>query len=274
MKSLPAESKFSIISCGSVDSLFSEDKFGEQGLIFDLNDQTIKLAMGLIKNMPVKPGDARVFEHIKEALTDQQYDSGKVKRVFILSYGNVQKANEICQIAAEHSDSARVFSFGLGADCDTDLLTSVARAGRGTFTSIDENSTDSYDKVNQSLSDSMEPRLKGAQYGWSGENLNHKEIYHNTLVSLTKLCSKSEFQSIQFFFRSEEDPAEQLEKIDLTFTAADFKRIEDEEAAQAFFKMVVSNAINNTGLSSNAKERLSLKHQVLCDETAIIGVKR
>ena len=71
MKSLPAESKFSIISCGSVDSLFSEDKFGEQGLIFDLNDQTIKLAMGLIKNMPVKPGDARVFEHIKEALTDQ-----------------------------------------------------------------------------------------------------------------------------------------------------------------------------------------------------------
>ena len=89
MKSLPASSKFSIISCGSVDSLFSEIKYGEQGPIFDLSDQTIKLAMGLIQNMTVKPGDARVFEHIKAALTDQEYDSGKVKRVFILSFGKV-----------------------------------------------------------------------------------------------------------------------------------------------------------------------------------------
>ena len=210
--------------------------------------------MGVIQKMTtVQPGDARVFEPMKAALTDQQNDSGKVKRVFILSYGKVQNANEICQIAAEHSDSARVFSFGLGAGCDADLLTSVARAGRGTFTSLDEGSADLNDKVNQCLSNSMEPRLKGAQFGWSGENVNHKDIQYNTLVSLTRLCSRSEFESIQFFFRSEEDPAEQLEMIDLTFTKADFKRIEDEEAAQGLFKMAVFNVINNTGLSSKAK---------------------
>ena len=227
--------------------------------------------MGLIQDMTVKPGDTRVFEHLKEALTDHKYDSGKVKRVFLLSYGNVQNANKILQIAADYSDSARVFSFGLGAGCDTDLLTSVARAGRGTFTSLDECSTDLNDKVIESLSNSMEPSLKGAQYGWNGANSNDKEIYHNTLVSLTKLCNKQEFESIEFFFRSEEDPAG---RINANFTRENFKRIEDEEAAQAFFKMVVFNHINNTGLSSKAKERLSIQYQVLCDETAIIGVKQ
>ena len=101
-----------------------------------------------------------------------------------------------------------MFSFGLGSGCDIDLLTSVARAGRGTFTRLDEGSADLNDKVNQTLSNAMEPSLKGAQYGWSSENVNHKVIYHNSLISLTKLCSKSEFESIQFFFRSEEDPTE------------------------------------------------------------------
>ena len=62
--------------------------------------------------------------------------------------------------------------------------------------------------------------------------------------------------------------------IDLTFTKVDFKRIEDEEAAQGLFKMAVFNVINNTGLSSKAKEILSVRHQVLCDQTAIIGVKQ
>ena len=69
-----------------------------------------------------------------------------------------------------------MFSFGLGAGCDTDLLTSVARAGRGTFTRLDEGSTDLNDKVNKTLSNAMEPILKGAQYGWNGENVNHKEV--------------------------------------------------------------------------------------------------
>ena len=53
---------------------------------------------------------------------------------------------------------------------------------------------------------------------------------------------------------------EQLETIDLTFTKADFKRIEDEEAAQGLFKMAVFHVINNTGLSSKAKEILSVRH--------------
>ena len=88
IKSLPASSMFSIISCGSDDQLFSEIKNG-QHFHFLVNDQTKNLAMGVIQKMTVQLGEARVFGPMKASLTDQKYDLGKVKRVFILSYGKV-----------------------------------------------------------------------------------------------------------------------------------------------------------------------------------------
>ena len=88
IKSLPASSMFSIISCGSDDQLFSEIKHGQQ-FHFLVDDETKNLAMSVIQKMTVQPGDARVFGPMKASLTDQKYDLGKVKRVFILSYGKV-----------------------------------------------------------------------------------------------------------------------------------------------------------------------------------------
>ena len=53
----------------------------------------------------------------------------------------------------------------------------------------------------------------------------------------------------------------------------DFKKIEDADAARGLFKMAIHDLISSSSLLE-AKEALSLKHQVLCDETAIIGVSR
>ena len=94
----------------------------------------------------------------------------------------------------------------------------MARAGRGTYTIVEDGSADLNGQVVSALSNAMEPSLKGAQYGWNGENINRDEIYRNSLVSLNKLCSRSEFEAIQFFFKTEEDPLVSHEQIDLTFT--------------------------------------------------------
>ena len=45
-------------------------------------------------------------------------------------------------------------------------------------------------------------------------------------------------------------------------------------AVDVLFKMSVFNHIENAGLSQEDKESLSIKHQVVCDETAIVGVMK
>ena len=62
----------------------------------------------------------------------------------------------------------------------------------------------------------------------------------------------------------------------MSFTKADFVKIEDQVAAEGLFKLGVLHHIEKSegseGLTTELKEALSIKHQVLCDETAIIGV--
>ena len=52
-------------------------------------------------------------------------------------------------------------------------------------------------------------------------------------------------------------------------------KIEDPAAAEGLFKKAVHHLIESKPTSSKEeKETLSLKHQILCDETAIIGVMK
>ena len=41
-----------------------------------------------------------------------------------------------------HSDRARVFGFGLGNDCDRELVSGVSKQGRGTATFVPDQSPD------------------------------------------------------------------------------------------------------------------------------------
>ena len=59
----------------------------------------------------------------------------------------------------------------------------------------------------------------------------------------------------------------------MEFNKNDFQRIEDIDIAKAVFKLAAFNKIQNSS-SSHEKRDLSIQYQVLCEETAIIGVKK
>lgn len=140
----------------------------------------------------------------------------------MLTDGCVGDPESVCQLAAEHSDTIRVFTFGLGSGCDKNLVIGAARAGRGTHTIVEDGSADLNGQVIRALSNAMEPSLKGASHGWMGKaNDQAQELYRNSLLTSTKVFSASEFESVSFFFRTEEDPVTK-QKIDLTFGKVDF----------------------------------------------------
>ena len=65
----------------------------------------------------------------------------------------------VIELAAKSADLARVFTFGVGSDCDKRLVGDIAKAGRGTASFVFY-----YEELNacviEALSKASEPSLK------------------------------------------------------------------------------------------------------------------
>ena len=61
----------------------------------------------------------------------------------------------------------RVFTFGLGKDCDVNLVREVARVGRGISTLVNDNDANLNGLVIRALSAAMEPSYREARYGFN-----------------------------------------------------------------------------------------------------------
>ena len=77
---------------------------------------------------------------------------------------------------------------------------------------------------------------------------------------------------MKFEFSSQLDPVTK-EPIDLKFDKNDFRKIEDKSYAQALFKSAANSMIKAfKNQSENVRKGMSIKYQVLSDETAMIGI--
>ena len=56
----------------------------------------------------------------------------RIKKVFLLTDGEVDNKDEIINFAAVNNEQARIHTFGIGSGCDKSLVKGVADAGRGT----------------------------------------------------------------------------------------------------------------------------------------------
>lgn len=87
----------------------------------------------------------------------------KKKRIFLLTDGAVNNANEIIQLAKLKNDENRVHTFGVGYGCSKFLVKELANAGRGSHSFIEE--TDNLKgKVIKALSKAIEPSLSNCVF--------------------------------------------------------------------------------------------------------------
>ena len=167
--------------------------------------------------------------------------------------GCVGNSTQVEEAARNHRDTTRVFTFGLGSGCDKNLVTQVARAGRGTYTIVSDGGDDLNGQVIRSLQNAMQPSLKDVEYGWNGEtSKDAAEIFRNSLIYSTKLIMAKDLAAITFRFKTAEDP-ETRQKIELDFTQIDFKKIEGA-AGEALFKMAVFNHLEAAKGTAGSEE--------------------
>ena len=152
-----------------------------------------------------------------------ELDVGKrLKRIFLLTDGQVANTQAIINFAALNNEKARIHTFGIGSGCDKNLIKGVAKAGRGSHSLVSDTSSDLNGLVIRALRRAIEPSLKNCKLGWFGEYIDCGEVFRNQLCTFFKIIPKEKFESLKVYFRCEEDPITKG-KINLQFNNADFK---------------------------------------------------
>ena len=144
-----------------------------------------------------------------------QFNTGLKKRVFLLTDGAVCEPNQVIEEARLMRDDVRVFSFGLGSGCDENLVTQVAKAGRGTSTIVKDGSTDLNGLVITALSNSMEPSFCDTRYGFNDQLQEKNELFRNTLISEKVIIDAEQLADLKFKFQTKD--GESQEALNLEF---------------------------------------------------------
>ena len=116
----------------------------------------------------------------------------------------------------------------------------------------------------------MEPSYKDTQYGFNDNLTAPCEVYRNTLITQCRLMSSSEFERLQFNFKAQE--GESGEELRLQFAKEDFEQLEGS-SAESLIKTAVHSELEKMS-DKEARVAMSVQYQVLCDETAIVGVQK
>ena len=88
----------------------------------------------------------------------------KNKKVFMLTDGEVSDPDKVIQLAKQNNNKVRVHSFGVGFGCSKYLVKEVAKAGRGSYSFVDEQSENLKGKVISALRKAVEPSLKDCKF--------------------------------------------------------------------------------------------------------------
>ena len=84
---------------------------------------------------------------------------------------------------------------------------------------------------------------------------------------------KADFENVNFKFLTKRDPKSGDEAMNLEFSKVDFEKITSSQAADALIKLAAHRIIEQTK-DKDEISHLSIKYQVLSDETAIVGVMK
>ena len=71
-------------------------------------------------------------------LKDKERLSIKLKRLFLLTDGEVVYPKKVVELAKNNTEKIKIHTFGIGKECSKDFLMEIAREGRGSAYFVNE----------------------------------------------------------------------------------------------------------------------------------------
>ncbi|XP_062620555.1 von Willebrand factor A domain-containing protein 5A-like [Saccostrea cucullata] len=157
LKSLPVDCLFNVVSFGSVFSfLFPKSQ--------QYNEENLEEALNLQKKMDADMGGTEIYKPLEEVFRTKPINS-YARQIFLLTDGEVSNVSKIVDLVRRQKNT-RVFTFGIGYGCSSDLVTKVARASQGKATFVRDNER-LQSKIMSALKCSLQSALTDVSLSWS-----------------------------------------------------------------------------------------------------------
>jgi hypothetical protein len=101
----------------------------------------------------------------------------------------------------------RVFTFGIGNDCDKNMVHVAAKHGRGKCFLVGDNMTKMLNSsVVRSIECAFEPSLKNCSLAWNGVSQSLAEVFRNQMIHKRAIVPAAQWGQFKMTFKSELDP--------------------------------------------------------------------
>ena len=142
LKSLPADAHFSIISFGGLQNFFfHKDRKGNR--ILKVKEESEGVQEFVQKFFEADLGGTEIAMPLSAAIQMASDSDGKAlnitqTRIFLLTDGEVDDPNKVIEAVKQRPEHVRVHTFGLGSECDKDMVQKIAAFGGGSDYLIDK----------------------------------------------------------------------------------------------------------------------------------------
>ena len=234
-------------------------------------------------------GGTNILKPLQEALSLEPLNAGKKKGykklIFLLTDGETDDKETCIELAgSKRTTNTSIHTFGVGNDCDKKFLMDIAMVGDGICEILPMDEVNQLrKKVVEVLGKTLQPSLKEVKTAFtctvgrkavqpilhSSTTPNAKEIYRHMLYSEFFIVSKDSYQKSKDL------------GYDLSFVDP-FKgvRVSMKVGKEDFTELPESNTLSKVAAHYMIMEsqddslvvKTSIKYQVLCKSTAIVGV--
>jgi hypothetical protein len=159
LRSLTEGTRFNIVGFGSTfEMLFPESRA--------YDERSLKEASKHVDNMEASMGGTEILAPL-EAILQKPPLLGVPRQLFVLTDGQVTNTDAVIKLVRKHSDTTRVFTFGIGAGASHHLVRGLARAGGGAAEFIAPGERIE-GKVLRQLSKALAPAFTEVKLDWGG----------------------------------------------------------------------------------------------------------
>nr|XP_058965422.1 von Willebrand factor A domain-containing protein 5A-like [Pocillopora verrucosa] len=161
IKSLPDGCYFNVVGFGS-----SYKTLFDKSVLY--NDENLKKATDLAGSMEADLGGTEILSPLQWVFS-QPLVKGHPRQLFLLTDGEVGNTQQVISLVQKHSNSARCFTFGIGACASTALVKGVARVGKGTAEFVTAREDRLQAKVIKTLKRARQPVITDVSIIWKLE---------------------------------------------------------------------------------------------------------
>ncbi|EAL61364.1 hypothetical protein DDB_G0292016 [Dictyostelium discoideum AX4] len=158
IRSLNEQHKVNIYCFGS-----SFNKVFDKSRVY--NDETLEIAGSFVEKISANLGGTELLPPMVDILSSPN-DPEYPRQVFILTDGEISERDKLIDYVAKEANTTRIFTYGIGASVDQELVIGLSKACKGYYEMIKE-TTNMEKQVMKLLNVAFEPMLSNIKLDWS-----------------------------------------------------------------------------------------------------------